>query len=287
MLEDRASVTMNAGLKVRSTDLIAARNIIAATNEKQGVLFSNFNWADVGYFAHFLGLRRSISLLYGFNGEMSPISKNIFSSNMQFLEEGRSIHLLLLLNNEAVGRMRYDTFDNIVILKGQPAEIQVGHTFTCLHFKSKEEFDFVQRLYSQFLPKTVLLEPTGSEFFFGNQGIAFGVYCVNSPAKPRVVRFDILKEALVAQTNLIEQIGSWKCVVNGKLVENVTKTTLPDGMRFSIPLNPEPAGHVIEIGRAALLPMNPEIVGRKQIKPIGKAKDVYKMKNFVLEIPQQ
>lgn len=285
LLEDRTTVTMNAGLKVRESDLTAARGIVAATKKKQGVLFSNFSWADDAYFAHFFGRQRPISLLYGFNAQTNPITKDIFVSNMKFLKEGERIHLLLLLNNEAVGRMRYDTFDNIIILKGKPAEIQVGRTFTCLHL-GFEEFAFVQRLYSQFSPKAVLLEPTGSELVFGNQGIAFGVYCVNSPAKQRTVQFDIQGAAPIVPTDSLGQIDNWKCAVNGKVVENVTKTPLPNGMRLSIPLDAEPAGHVIEIGRAALLPMKPEIMAGKQIKPIGKAKDVYKMSNFVLESPR-
>ena len=284
VLEDWAGVTTNAGLRVRDTDLEMARSIVANVKKKQGVLFSNFDHWDVAYFAHFFGSQRPISLLYGFSPQTNPLDRNVFAKNMRFVEAGQPIHWLLLLNDETVGRARYDTPDNIVILKGQPVKIESGRTFTAMQLKSKEEFVFAQRLYSQILPKAISRETKNSEFLLGKQGVVFGVYAVNSSAEPRKIRFDVVS---AGSRPLREKLGEWQCFVNGKPAENLVKTPLPDGARFSISLDSEPAGHVIEVGPASQLPFQFATERAKAYIAGNKAKDVYKVKDFVLENSRQ
>jgi hypothetical protein len=252
-LEDRKTLAPANGLHVRNNDVLIARERARKVGKKKGVALCNFSRADVAYIAHFLSSRKSFLLNGLFFDQQSEMP---FSEDLAFLSADQKIHWLFLLNSEAAGVMRYDGLENMMWLSGNPEQVMVFRSFTSLRLNPEVPFVFAQRLYSQYwqevssetrLPQT--------RFFFGKKGIVFGVYALNTRSTPCLLQFEIaaLRGEDVAQ--VAAKLASWTVLSNRAIAEGFRFHQLADRLFVEIPLDPNSAGHVLELGPKDGLPI--------------------------------
>jgi hypothetical protein len=281
ILEDRQALAPQNGLRVRNNDVLIAKERARKAGKSKGVALSNFTRDDVSYMAHFLRSRKSWLL----NGIFyHDTGDNLFSENLDFLPSGGQVRWLFLLNSGGVGVMRYDGLENLIWLRGQPENVLVFRSFTSLRLNPELPFAFAQRLYSQYWQEVFpgrRMPQTG--FSFGRKGIAFGVYALNTEAKPSVLQFEIACLRGDIKT-LSTELASWVVLSNFDEAHGFRFQQLGDRVFAEIPLNTNSAGHVIELGPRDRIPISASAFAEQP--QLVTANDVlYELTNIQL-IPQ-
>jgi hypothetical protein len=250
--------------------------------QKQKIAFSNFSRSDVAYIGHFFGSRHVFQL----NGLAYNQAAGAweFSPNVEFLKSGQHLQGLFLLNDEMLCSNSYNGMEDVVMLRGRLGKVIARGSFTYIPIESKESFVFLQKLFSQRPTiKNLRNQFPVEAFTFGDKGIAFGIYALNSPCIAREIHFEVVPMS-ADSGEALQAMKDWKIWVNGKLGD-ASVSRLQSKLEVTLRLTPDPAGHVIEFVPNTQAPFQ-SLTNRGLFqREIGKSKEeeTYRIANFKLE----
>jgi len=274
-LENRGSLAVGYGLHTRQNDAYLAYQLRQDIKHENHVAIGNLGDGDIGF------LENTFPSSMQVNGLLYNEYRNSFYPTGKFLTPNQRVGVLLLANDWRFAHRRYDQAEDIILLQGKFDKILPRNSYTIYFINGSQPITFLERLYSQVNQGSVGPGQKAG-YRFRAQGLTFGVYALNQPAKASTLHFDISQVVAPHDGNRYD-IASWKFYINGQATQPTVTVQKANSWNVRLSLPADAAGNVVEFVPPGHAPFASGENRMAPLDPKQRNEPVFKINNFTME----